>query len=304
MARAVASVQTDRAGDRRLTHPRATWAAVAGAAIVLSGTGFAYSQLPSWAADALLHPPRRPVDRRVGDQFEEVDLAGAGVRLSGWRARATGARRGALVCLHGIGDNRMSAAGIAARFTRRGLDVIAYDSRAQGESGGDACTYGYYEKQDLRRVLGTIDPGPIIVMGSSLGAAVALQAAADDTRISALVVAEIFADLRTVARERAPFFLTGGAIRQAFLLAEQRGAFQVDAVSPVRAAAHVAIPVLVIHGAADHETPPDHSQRVFDALRGPKRFILVPGAGHNQSLGGPIWHDVEEWVDRWLAPAR
>jgi hypothetical protein len=31
--------------------------------------------------------------------------------------------------------------------------VIAYDSRAHGESGGDACTYGFFEKEDLRRVL-------------------------------------------------------------------------------------------------------------------------------------------------------
>ena len=37
--------------------------------------------------------------------------------------------------------------------------------------------------------------------------------------------------------------------------------------------------VLVIHGADDTETPPAHSQRVYDALRGPKRLILVPGAG-------------------------
>ncbi len=273
------------------------------AVAMLAAAGFVASQLPSWAADALIHPGRRPVDQGLRGAFENVEFAGAGVRLKGWRFAASGPTRGALVSLHGVADNRTGILGIADRFTRRGLEVTAYDSRAHGESGGDACTYGYYEKQDLRRVLDTIDARPIILLGSSLGAAVALQTAAEDSRVSALVAAETFSDLRTVARERAPFFLSEGAIRQAFSLVERRGAFQVDAVSPVVSAARITIPVLVIHGALDRDTPPDHSRRVYDALRGPKRLILVPGAGHNQSLNG-AWRDVEEWIDQLVEKGR
>jgi pimeloyl-ACP methyl ester carboxylesterase len=278
-------------------HYVLTWAAAALALVVVAGGGFVHSQAPSWAANALLHPGRRPVDHSLRGSFEDVAFSGAGVVLKGWRFGAIGEKRGTLVSLHGIGDNRMSAVGTADRFTRRGFEVLAYDSRAQGESDGSACTYGYYEKEDLRRVLDTTGGLPIVVLGSSLGAAVAVQAAADDARIRVIVAAEIFSDLRTVARYRARFFLTDGMAARAFALAEQRGAFQVDAVSPVAAAARLTIPVLLIHGAVDHNTPPDHSQRVFDALRGPKRLILVPGAAHNQSLSGPVWRDIEEWVD-------
>ena len=42
---------------------------------------------------------------------------------------------------------------MADHFLARGFDVVAYDSRAHGESEGDVCTYGFYEKEDLRRVL-------------------------------------------------------------------------------------------------------------------------------------------------------
>jgi pimeloyl-ACP methyl ester carboxylesterase len=52
------------------------------------------------------------------------------------------------------------------------------------------------------------------------------------------------------------------------------------------------VPVLLIHGAEDTDTPPAHSQRVFDALKGPKQLILVPGAHHNQSLSGPVWDQI------------
>ena len=102
----------------------------------------------------------------------------------------------------------------ALRFSARGFDVVAYDSRAHGDSGGNVCTYGFYEKRDLQRVLDVLESGPVIVIGSSLGAAVALQAAAEDRRITAVVAAESFSDLRTVAPERAPWFFPARTIRR------------------------------------------------------------------------------------------
>jgi uncharacterized protein len=112
------------------------------------------------------------------------------------------------------------------------------------------------------------------------------------------VAVETFSDLRTVASERAPFFFTAGTIQKAFQLAEARGHFQVDAVSPEDAAAHITASVLLVHGDADVETPPAHSQRVFAALKGPKRVILVPGAGHNGSLRPEVWNAIERWLDQ------
>ena len=61
---------------------------------------------------------------------------------------------------------------------------VAYDSRAHGESEGDVCTYGFFEKRDLHQVLDSIGPGPIALVGTSRGAAVALQEAAEDARVA------------------------------------------------------------------------------------------------------------------------
>lgn len=194
--------------------------------------------------------------------------------------------------LHGIADNRISATGPIWRFVKHGFDVVAYDSRAHGDSDGEACTYGFYEKQDLGRVLDTIATGPIVLLGTSLGAA-ALQHPAEDARVSAVVAAETFSDLRTVATERAPFFFSPDLIERSFQLAERHGHFRIDTVSPVAAAATITAPVLLIHGEKDSETPPDHSRRVFAALRGPKRLIIVPGAGHNGSLRADVWDEIE-----------
>ena len=66
-----------------------------------------------------------------------VELEGSGVHLEGWRFPAEGpVRRGTVVYLHGAGDSRRSSLGIADHFVPAGFDVLAYDSRGHGDSGG------------------------------------------------------------------------------------------------------------------------------------------------------------------------
>lgn len=256
------------------------------------------TQAASIAAGALLHPARTRTRIAAPAGCDDVRLSGAGVQLAAWRCRAAGQARGTIVYLHGIADNRGSSAGVIERYRARGFDIVAYDSRAHGDSEGEFCTYGYFEKDDLRRVLDSAAAAPVVLIGTSLGAAVALQAAAAEPRVSAVVAAEVFSDLRTVASERAPWFLTKRVIRKAFRVAEERAGFQVDAVSPVESAKHIRIPVLLIHGREDSETRPGHSQRVYDALAGPKRLILVDGAGHNHSLSdGAVWSEIDRWIE-------
>ena len=39
----------------------------------------------------------------------------------------------------------------------------------------------------------------------------------------------------------------------------------------------------------------------FVALAGPKRLMLLPGAGDNQSLGQPhVWTAIDDWIERAL----
>jgi alpha-beta hydrolase superfamily lysophospholipase len=279
------------------------WLVLVGVSVVVLVTlGMASTLVPSIGAGGLLHPGRHRVTAPPPPTCQDATFAGDGVNLKGWRCRAPTARRGTLVYLHGVADNRTSGTGVIDRFGRLGFDVVVYDSRAHGESEGELCTYGYYEKRDLHHVLDTVGPGPIVLVGTSLGAAVALQEAAGDARVTAVVAAETFSDLRSVATARAPFFFTPGIIARAFKLAEQQGRFSVDDVSPVMAAAEIRSPVLLIHGSADSETRPAHSQRVLAALAGPKRLILVAGARHNESLRGEVWDEIERWIEDVLGP--
>lgn len=104
-------------------------------------------------ANAILHPYRRRATVAPVIPFEDFAFVNDGVTLRGWRFRGSRPRRGLIVYLHGVADNRQSGLGFAQRFVPQGFDVAAYDSRAHGDSGGDACTYGFHEKEDLSRAL-------------------------------------------------------------------------------------------------------------------------------------------------------
>lgn len=274
---------------------RRLWA-IGAVALAIAAT-FAWQQVPTAAAYALLKPARRspaatPPDGCVATRFDLGDVV-----LNGWRCAEANDSRATILLLHGIADNRSSWQGAIRRFERQRFEVVAYDGRAHGESGGDWCTYGFREKDDVRRVLDRLPRRPAVLFGTSLGAAIALQAAAEDSRVVAVVAAETFSDLRTIAVERAPFFLTPSVVGRAFSIAEHLASFSVDDVSPVRAAAKVTAPTLVIHGAADTETRPEHSRRVYAALAGPKRLLIVRDAQHNHSLGGAgVWEAIDEWI--------
>jgi uncharacterized protein len=252
---------------------------------------------PEWGANALLHPARRRDVSSGGLPYEALTFRSDGVLLQGWLFRGSGARRGLIVYLHGVGDNRSSGVGIARRFVPQGYDVLVYDSRAHGDSEGDGCTYGFYEKRDVSRALDAARADDAVLFGSSMGAAVALLAASEDPRIRGVIAQSPFSDLETAARERAPWVATRAEIAEAFGIAERRGRFRVAEVSPRLAAARIRVPVLVIHGEQDRETPPAHSQRIYEALAGPRRLLLVLGRDHNNVLrGDEVWKEIEAWL--------
>lgn len=257
---------------------------------------------PYLGAALMIYPYRVTTPPSPPEGCVNETLKGDGIDLAAWTGKAEGQRRGTLVYLHGISDSRRGSAGVLTRFRKRGFDVIAFDSRAHGASGGKFCSYGVREKEDLRKVIDTAAPGPVVLIGSSLGGAVALQEAAIDPRVVAVVAAEAFSDLRTVATVRSPSILPANRIEAAFRVAEKTAGFRISDADTVRAAASPRIPVLVIHGAADRDTPPDHARRIHDALQGPKRLILVPGATHNHSLRDEVWPEIERWIDGVLEP--
>jgi uncharacterized protein len=250
-------------------------------------------------ANQILVPARRPP--MVTDvPHTDISLRTAdGLTLKGWLFRSQAqTHRGLMIYLHGIGDDRRGAIDLAERFGPKGYDILGYDSRAHGESEGRYCTYGYFEKRDVQAALDSLHAPSAILFGSSLGASVALQAAAVEPRVHGVVAQSPFSDLDTIVRERAPEFAPRSVVDAALAAAGERAGFRTGEVSPLADAPRIQAPVLLIHGGADTGTPPAHSQRLYAQLRGLKQLLIVPGKGHLDVLDDEaVWKVIARWLD-------
>ena len=77
------------------------------------------------------------------------------VRLSGWWLPGDAARP-SIIFVHGIGSVRSGdrAVDLASRLVAQGYNVLMFDLRGHGSSGGDQVSGGYFEQWD---VLGAFD---------------------------------------------------------------------------------------------------------------------------------------------------
>ena len=279
-----------------------------GAAVVGHVLGFAF-----------LHPanlnPNRSAQAgamlaRTGAQREDFSVrAPDGAELRGWKIHAATPNADWMLLFHGISDNRTGVLGPAEFLLRHGYSVVMMDSRAHGESGGDVATYGWKERYDTKAVTDALNAAEKVrhlgTLGVSMGAAIALQSAAIDPPIEAVVAEDPFANLREesydyAGLERSPLlgktlFRTGTIF--AMNVMAKYGGFPPDEISPERAVAERPFPVLVICGTEDHRIPCRHAERIYQNARGPKELWVVPGAGHAAALG----HSPAEYENRVIS---
>jgi dipeptidyl aminopeptidase/acylaminoacyl peptidase len=231
---------------------------------------------------------------RYGAVLRDVSVTADGSHLQGWFARPANANGDAVILLHGVGDNREGMMGFAELFLSKGFTVLVPDSRAQGESEGDFPTYGLKESDDVHDWFDWLEmqqhPECTFGMGESMGAAVLLQSVEKERRFCAVVAESSFASFRQIAYVRVgQLFHTGTwlgrivlrpAVEMAFLYGRlTRGVNLADA-SPERAVVGSRVPILLIHGLADDNIPPQQSERI--RAHNPAEIVLweVPNAGH------------------------
>jgi hypothetical protein len=249
--------------------------------------------------EKLIYFPSRDLDAApaaLGLEHEELFLVSSdGVRLHAWflPARPDGRGFTVLVC-HGNAGNMSHRLDRALSMHRElRADVLLFDYRGFGRSEGNPHEKGTYEDAlasyrylaDVRRV----DPERIVLFGESLGAAVAVELSSR-VPAGAIVLESPFTSIAAMARVAYPF-LPAGWVRTKY-----------DNLGKVGG---LSVPLLVIHGTRDETVPFTQGRELFDAARGPKRFLGVEGAGHTDAyiVGGErYWSAWRELLEN-AAPA-
>jgi len=243
--------------------------------------------LPAWAASA----PGR---------IEEVRLdTRDGERLGAWflpPSGAVGARapaRAAVVVLHGNSGSRSSMAEIAAWLSDQGLAVLAPSLRAHGDSSGDANDLGFGAREDVRACVDFLEkrePGvPIVVFGSSLGAAAAIYAAPElGPRIAGYALEAPYRDVRSATRHRLRIYLPPVLDRIAYwgldLWSRAMLAPDVDALAPIDylAAIPATTPIVFLCGTDDRSAPLAEVEEMRARCGGRATLAAFAGATHRE----------------------
>ncbi|HUX77279.1 MAG TPA: alpha/beta hydrolase [Anaerolineae bacterium] len=268
--------------------------------VVLVGTvGFGVWMARSRAM-ALVHPGRSqpgctPAERGV-EQWEEVRFPSAdNLQLGGWFIPPAPQTDGAtLIFIHGLGGNRGELLDEAVMLSGHGYGALLFDLRNHGQSEGTATTLGYAEVADVRGAVAyllarpEVNPEHIGVVGSSMGGAVAIRAAARIPEIRAVVAQSAFSSLDENVSQGVRALTGLPPLPLASLViwfGEREAGIQLRQVRPIDDVGQIAPrAILFIHGEQDPVVDVSNSLRLYQAAREPKALYLVPNAGHGGLL--------------------
>ncbi|CAN5613353.1 alpha/beta hydrolase [soil metagenome] len=185
--------------------------------LVFALVGASLVTFVAWViALSLLRPPRMtdgkamyilrrmsPAD--IGLTYERITFAvrdeadrGADRKLAmaGWWIPNLSASGRCVVMLHGYADAKVGAIAWAPLWHGLGFNILAIDLRAHGESEGRRSTGGYFEQYDVEQILDQLraarpnDTRQIVLLGMSLGSAVALAVAQHRPDLADAIVLE------------------------------------------------------------------------------------------------------------------
>ena len=217
---------------------------------------------------------------------------GADLTLDGWHITGDESRP-TIVLVHGLGSNRTSdgALELASHLWDKGFDSLLFDLKGHGTSDEGLVSGGYYEQDDLLGAFDyLIDAGVpsnnIGVLGISLGGAVAILAASQETRIKAVVADTSYANVtdllvqevsRTtpIPRWIIPAFIPGTTVAARLMYG-----IQINHLVPEKYVKRIDYPIYVIHGQADERIPVDHSIRIHSAAHPDSSLWILPDVEH------------------------
>jgi uncharacterized protein len=243
----------------------------------------------SWIGErAVLHPARwgdGPTPAAHGWAYRDVSFRDRdGVVLRGWWIPGAGNRT--IVMVHGWTSSRREPLDKAGYLHDAGYNLLVFDLRGHGTSGGTFTTMGLKEPADVQAAVTealSLAPGPIALFGYSMGASTVLEEAASDPRIAAVIEDSGYATLADVLSygfhrvTGLPAFPFDSAL---LTIAAFDVHLDLSRVQPIRDAARLQRPLLVIVGTADHMVPPADGLAIFRAASGPKQLLVIPNAGH------------------------
>ncbi|MDP4283842.1 MAG: alpha/beta fold hydrolase [Bacteroidota bacterium] len=222
----------------------------------------------------------------IPDSFSKVIITTKDqIKLEGWYNKANNPI-GSVALFHGYGDNKTDILEEGKSFLNMGFNVLLLDFRGQGSSGGNTCTIGYSEAEDVKlgyNFLKAKGEKNIVLWGISMGAA-SITHAIDEYHLqpSKVILEMPFATMENaVEGQLRTMHLPGEplGVLLAFWGGIEHG-FWAFNVNPDEYVKNIHCPVLMQVGLHDERVTPKEREEIFENLRQPKRLVIYNNSGH------------------------
>ena len=220
-----------------------------------------------------------------GLHFEDVYFSAEdGTKLHGWYCPCDNPR-GVLLLAHGnAGHVASRAAWLRYLQNTSKLSVLIFDYRGYGRSEGTPTVEGTIKDATAARAklceLANVQDSEMLLMGESLGGAIAIQLAADSPP-RGLIVQSTFSSLRDVADVHYP--------KLSWLVPRNK----LDSMAQI---ARYRGPLLQSHGSIDRTIPFSSGEKLFRVANEPKQFVKIDNADHNNWLTDAYLKRLDEFI--------
>lgn len=210
-------------------------------------------------------------------------------RIEGWYIPADSAKGTVLIC-HGFSGNKASMLDKSEVFHELGYSTFLIDFMGSGGSEGNQTTIGFYEAQQVCtafRYLKEQTQQPVILFGTSMGAAAIMKAVCDSSiQADALILECPFGTMQETVEARfhnmhVPAFPMAGLL---VFWGGIENSFNAFSHNPVDYAKHIKVPTLVMYGEKDLNVSRSETDHIFANLAGTKQLKLYPESGHENYL--------------------
>lgn len=189
-----------------------------------------------------------------------------------------------VIFVHGITASRVGMYKYYSEFVKNGWNIIGYDHRHHGKSGGGCPSFGYYEKFDLKKITDYTfeklnQTKNLLVYGESMGAGTVLQYLPIDERVTASVLDSPYSSLSTLMKYHIKEVKIPPVIRTiVFYLSKLFillfGRFNINKVNPILDIEKINIPLIFFHSSGDSVVPSFMSKDMNDKYSNSSRVEI------------------------------
>jgi fermentation-respiration switch protein FrsA (DUF1100 family) len=234
----------------------------------------------NWFVESQVFFPDTTIEQTPLDldlPFEDIWFtSGDSVRLHGWLVPASSLKHLLLFC-HGNAGNISHRLDNVRLLHNRGISVFIFDYRGYGRSQGHISEKGFYQDSEaayeVARKWAGQNGAKLVVFGRSLGGIAATHLGATK-KCDGLILESTFTNMGAMARAHYPLPFAETLLKH-----------RLNALDEI---VQVRVPILFFHGDQDKIVPIKLGRKLFKAAPNPKEFVILPGAGHNDTyfVGG------------------